>query len=160
MAFRGFFFTLALALLLGHARESLAEIYRWTDRHGKVHFSDQPVSTDPQVVHKLTVPQPNLARAFRPSPNILGDGPPEPAGSGEASAPDSSSGSIDPAPKPGSGGGVAARSKESCQAKVAAYRESRACFSACAQPLRGGGTSTARCGHCVEQPMPPCWYRH
>lgn len=160
-SFKGIYLTLACVLVLGSASDARSEVYRWTDSQGVVHFSDQPVSTDPQKVKEVTVPKPNVVDGFKARPSApAGDAvPPGAPGQSPAPAePATPSGAADPKPK--SGQGNAARSKESCQEKVAAYIASRACFRTCAQRLVGGGTNPAGCEHCVDQPMPPCWSRY
>lgn len=150
-------FSLAVALAFGSSG-ALSEVYRWKDSSGKVHFGDRPDSTDPQVVKEVVVPSPNLAAGFKGTPpTTVGDQtkavsgeettiPAAPVGATEGSKPKS-------APKRG----IATQSKDSCQAKVAAFLASRACFGACGSTNgRFGTRNNAGCEHCVEQPMPNC----
>lgn len=62
-----FVWTLALSLFFGVTNDALSEVYRWKDSKGVIHFSDQPISTDPQVAKEVRVPRPNLANAFKAS---------------------------------------------------------------------------------------------
>ncbi len=149
---RWIYLTLALSLVFGSASDALAEVYSWKDSKGVVHFGDRPVSTDPTVVKEVVVPKPNLANAFKPDPKTLQ--------AGETPTPPDLSEVSGGAPQPPPNRGAAAKSKASCEAKVAAYQESKACFADCAKPNRFSGTNTAACGHCVEQPMPQCWSRY
>jgi hypothetical protein len=151
-ASRWLFLTLALSLAFGSANNAFSEVYQWKDSKGVVHFADRPVSTDPQVVKEVVVPSPNLANAFKPNPNIRE--------AEEAQTPEQASGATGAVQQPPPSNGIAAKSKDSCQAKVAAYKASKACFDACAKPNGGSGMNTAGCGHCVDQPMPQCWSRN
>ena len=152
-ASRGIFvWTLALSLFFGITNDALSEVYRWKDSKGVIHFSDQPISTDPQVAKEVRVPRPNLANAFKPNPNT--------SAAEEAEGPSEAPMTYSPLQSPPPSNGVAAKSKASCEAKVAAFKASQACFAACAKPNGGSGTNTAGCGHCAEQPMPQCWSRN
>ncbi|QCB46297.1 DUF4124 domain-containing protein [Hydrogenophaga sp. PAMC20947] len=143
-AFRWLFLTFAFALVLGGGGNALSEVYRWKDSNGTVHFSDQPVSTDPQVVKEVVVPGPNLVGTFKASPP-----PPE----AEPTAPDTGGVIYLPAKKPG----ITATSQDSCQAMAAAFAASRACFNACGRDNRfGNGRNNTACGHCTDLPMPRC----
>lgn len=136
--------TFAFALILGGGGNALSEVYRWKDSSGTVHFGDQPVSTDPQEVKEVVVPAPNLAGAFKARPI-----PPE----SEPAALDT--GSVIPVPAKKLG--FAAKSKDSCQAKTAAFEASRACFDACGRYNNsGGGRNNTGCDQCIDQPMPHC----
>ncbi len=150
-------FSLAVALAFGSSG-AFAEVYRWKDSSGKVHFGDRPDSTDPKVVKEVVVPSPNLAAGFKGPPSTTAVGPAK-ADSGEATTvPAAPAGAAEGSkPKPAPQRGIAAQSKDSCQAKVAAFRASRACFGACGSTNgRFGTRNNAGCEHCVEQPMPNC----
>lgn len=142
-------FSLAAALAFGSGSSALGdEVYRWKDSSGKVHFGDRPPdATDPQAVKKVAVPSPNLAAGFKDTPADTADAPGKPKPEAEISAP--------ALPKPIPKRGVAAQSKDSCEAKVAAFRASHACFAACGRPS-GRARNNAGCEHCEEQPMPNC----
>lgn len=145
------YLTLALSLVaFGGASDALAEVYRWKDSKGVVHFGDRPVSTDPRVVQEVAVPKPNLANAFKPDPNAVTavESPPPAPNPVNASQP------------PTEDLGIAAKSRTSCEAKVAAYKASKVCFARCSKANAQGGTNTAACGHCTEQTMPQCWSRN
>lgn len=135
-----------------------AEVYRWTDSNGRVHFGDRPHSTDPKVVKDMVVPRPNLAEGFKGSPAAAPAGPTDAGAiadnkSPAAPTPAASSPQINASPKRG----FAEQGKASCQAKVAAYRASKACFDECGrQNGRLSGRNNAGCEHCVDLPMPNC----
>jgi hypothetical protein len=150
-------FSLAVALAFGSSG-ALAEVYRWKDSSGKVHFGDRPHSTDPQVVKEVVVPLPNLADGFKGTPSTTGGGQTKAVSDAGEPIPAAPVGATEgPKPKPAPKRGLAAQSKDSCQAKVAAYRASRACFGACGTTNgRFGTRNNAGCEHCVEQPMPNC----
>jgi hypothetical protein len=152
-------FTFALVGVLTAATQAHSEVYRWKDSQGKVHFSDQPISTDPGVVREVVVPSPNVANAFKPRPNNAARTAEVPVDAGVSSDSGDSAKPQD-ALRPR---GVAANSQESCRQKRAAYEASRACFDACGSnngtDLWGGrnsGRNNAGCEHCGEQPMPHC----
>lgn len=150
-------FSLAIALVFGSG-SALSEVYRWTDSSGKVHFGDRPDSTDPKVVKEVVVPSPNLATGLKGMPPTTAGGPTKPAPKGDATtpaAPVKTAESAKPTSVPQRG--VAVQSKDSCQAKVAAFRASVACFGACGKTNSSFGTrNNAGCEQCVEQPMPNC----
>lgn len=150
-----FSFVVAMAFGTGGA---LAEVYRWKDSSGKVHFGDRPDSTDPKVVKEVVVPRPNLAEGFKGAPPTTADGPPKAVSRDEIAVPADPLATADaPKPKPAPKRGLAAQSKDSCQAKVAAFVASRECFGACGSTNgRFGTRNNAGCEHCVEQPRPNC----
>lgn len=67
------FMTLALALVFGNSSNAFAEVYRWKDSNGQVHFSDQPISTDPKVVTEVEVARPNVLQAFKASVSAVAE---------------------------------------------------------------------------------------
>jgi hypothetical protein len=143
---------LTLALLCGASGIAHSEVYRWKDSAGRIHFGDQPMSTDPQVVQKVEVPSTNLAKPFEPSAKPPAINPVERSDEGQATIP------LSPMPivaGPKKLTGVAA-SQATCQAKVQAYKASTACFDACGRPNGRGGRNTAGCEYCGDQPMPSC----
>jgi hypothetical protein len=152
----------ALVGVFTAATQAHSEVYRWKDDQGKVHFSDQPISTDLQVVKEVVVPSSNVVKAFKPKPKPAARAEKAPVDTGVSDDPsesDEPQGSLRPR-------GVAANSQESCRQKWAEYEASRACFDACGRNNgldvwrdgRGGGSgrNNAGCEHCDEQPMPPC----
>jgi len=150
-------FSFVLAMVFGSS-SALSEVYRWKDSNGKVHFGDRPDSTDPKVVKEVVVPSPNLAAGFKGAPPTTASGQTKAASGEETTVPaapvETAEGSK---PKPAPKRGLAAQSKDSCQAKVAAFRASRECFGACGSTNgRFGTRNNAGCEHCVEQPMPNC----
>jgi hypothetical protein len=156
-SFRWVFLTQALALLLGSGGNALSEVYRWKDSNGVVHFGDQPVSTNPERVKQVIVPGPNLAKAFEAKTNTPVADPAVPDMEGETDVPANPLGAVGSAQNPASRLSGAARSKDSCQAKVAAYKASKACFDSCGRPNGNmNGRNNAGCEHCVDQPMPNC----
>lgn len=44
--------TLLFILLLGFSINSMAEVYRWVDKDGKVHFTDKPPTADAENITK------------------------------------------------------------------------------------------------------------
>ncbi len=130
---------LTLALVLGTGT-AYSEVYRWKDSNGVVHFGDRPHSTDPRVAKEVVVPRTNLTQGFKDTPTATA-GKPAKVGSGiETNVPANPSTMVEGAkPKPAPQRGFAAQSQESCQAKKAAYRVSRACFVACGRPIVGRG---------------------
>jgi hypothetical protein len=151
-----FAFVVAMAFGTGAA---LAEVYRWKDSSGKVHFGDRPDSTDPKVVKEVLVPRPNLAEGFKGAPPTPAGGQTKAVSGDENTAPadpEITAETPKPKPKPTPKRGLAAQSKDSCQAKVAAYVASRQCFGACGSTNGSLGRNNAGCEHCVEQPMPNC----
>lgn len=150
-------FSFVVAMVFGTGG-ALAEVYRWKDSSGKVHFGDRPDSTDPKVVKEVVVPRPNLAEGFKGAPPTTTDGPTKAVSREETPAPSDPLATAEaPKPKPVPKRGLAAQSKDSCQAKVAAYVASRECFGACGSTNgRFGTRNNAGCEHCVEQPRPNC----
>lgn len=149
-------FSLVLALAFGSGG-AFAEVYRWKDSNGKVHFGDRPDSTDPKVVKEVVVPSPNLAVGFKGSPPSTSNGPARTDSTAETTIPAAPAGTAEGSkPKPAPQRGIAAKSRDSCQAKVAAFQASRACFGACGSTNGSLGRNNAGCEHCVEQPMPNC----
>ncbi|MBT9463821.1 DUF4124 domain-containing protein [Hydrogenophaga sp.] len=150
-------FSLAIALAFGSSG-ALSEVYRWKDSNGKVHFGDRPDSTDPQVVKEVIVPSPNLATGLKGMPSTTAGGKPKAVAGEETTVPAAPVGAAEGSrPKSAPKRGIAEQSKDSCQAKVAAFRASRACFDACGSTNgRFGTRNNAGCEHCVEQPMPSC----
>jgi hypothetical protein len=153
------FLALALSLAIGSAGDALSEVYRWKDSKGVVHFGDRPISTDPRVVKEVVVPRPNLADAFKPQPTEPPVGPVEsqPESSGN-NPPTDPSLAQDSNQKPKQlEKGVAAQDEASCEAKLAAYQASLACFDACGT-FNGSfsGRNNAGCEHCNEQTRPRC----
>lgn len=148
-----------LALLAAVVSGSvLAEVYRWADSNGTVHFGDRPHSTDPKVVKEVAVPRPNLVEGFKGSTAAAISGQTDADAIGDNATP--------AAPMPAASGprvnalpkrGFAEQSKASCQAKVTAYRASKACFDECGrQNGNMSGRNNAGCEHCVDLPMPNC----
>lgn len=155
-AARWVYFSLAIALTFGSSG-ALSEVYRWKDSSGKVHFGDRPDSTDPQVVKEVVVPSPNLATGFKGMPPTTVGGQPKAVLDGKTTVPAAPVGAAEGTkPKSAPKRGIAAQGKDSCQAKVAAFRASRACFGACGSTNGSLGRNNAGCEHCVEQPMPNC----
>jgi len=143
-------FSLVMALVVGGS-VAHAEVYRWKDSSGQVHFGDRPDATS-RGVQKVVVPRPNLAEGFEVTPPTTSASPtqaqPIPSGVPEA---------VVPKPEPVPKLGVAARRKDSCKAKWAAFEASAACFGACGKNNGGGKTrNNAGCEHCDEAPMPNC----
>jgi len=146
----------AIALVWGGSIAH-AEVYRWKDSNGQVHFGDRP---DPasQGAKKIVVPRPNLAKSLEVAPK------PTPVGTTKAKSDvDTGTSTIPPetaeSPKPGPAPklGIAAQRKDSCQAKWAAYESSAACFGACGKNNGGGKTrNNAGCEHCAEASRPNC----
>ncbi|WP_419472299.1 DUF4124 domain-containing protein [Hydrogenophaga sp.] len=149
-------FSLVVALAFGSGG-AVAEVYRWKDSSGKVHFGDRPNSTDPKVVKAVVVPRPNLAEGFKGAPPTTAGGQTKAVSGQETNAPaDPLATAGAPKPKPTPKRGLAAQSKDSCQAKVAAYLASTECFGACGSTNGSLGRNNAGCEHCVEQPTPNC----
>lgn len=150
-------FSLAMALASGSSG-ALSEVYRWKDSSGKVHFGDRPDSTDPRVVKEVAVPSPNLATGFKGMPPTTAGGQTKAVADGETTTPAAPVRAAEGfKPQSAPKRGTAAQGKDSCQAKVAAFRASRACFGACGSTNgRFGTRNNAGCEHCVEQPMPNC----
>lgn len=155
-AARWVYFSLAVSLLFG-CGGALAEVYRWKDSSGKVHFGDRPNSTDPQVVKEVVVPSPNLAKGFKGTPSTTSVGPTKATSVDETTTPavplEAAEGSR---PKPAPKVGFAAQSQDSCKAQKAAYTASRACFVACGRPIFRRGQDNTGCEYCDDQPMPNC----
>lgn len=154
-AFRGNWIALALTLGLG-CSSAFSEVYRWTDSKGRVHFGDRPDAADPQAAQKVVVPRANLVPGFKGTAAAPPAGPTDAVTGGETTVPANPSGaaaSAKPKPTPR---GFAAQSKHSCEAKVAAYRASKACFDACGRNNGNENRNNAGCGHCEDQPMPSC----
>jgi hypothetical protein len=155
-AARWVYFSLAVSLLFGGGG-ALAEVYRWKDSSGKVHFGDRPNSTDPQVVKEVVVPSPNLATGFKGTPSTTFVDPTKAISGGETIIPAAPVGAAeDSKPKSAPKRGFAAQSQDSCKAQKAAYRASRACFVACGRPIYGRGHDNTGCEYCDDQPMPNC----
>lgn len=150
-------FSLAIALAFASSG-ALSEVYRWKDSNGKVHFGDRPDSTDPQVVKEVIVPSPNLATGLKGMPPTTVGGKPKAVAGEEPTVPAAPVGAAEGSrPKAAPKRGIAEQSKDSCQARVAAFRASRACFGACGSTNgRFGTRNNAGCEHCVEQPTPNC----
>ncbi len=147
---------LTLALVLGTGT-AYSEVYRWKDSNGVVHFGDRPHSTDPRVAKEVVVPRANLTQGFKDTPTATAGKPAKGVSGIETNAPANPSTVVEGAkPKPAPQRGFAAQSQESCQAKKAAYRVSRACFVACGRPIVGRGHDNTGCEHCDDQPMPNC----
>ncbi len=147
---------LAIALALGSSG-ALSEVYRWKDSSGTVHFGDRPDSTNPGVAKEVVVPSPNLATGFKGVPPTSADGQNKAVSNGKITTP---AGQVGAAAAPTSTTapkrGIAAQSKDSCQAKVEAFRASTECFGACGSTNGSLGRNNAGCQHCVDQPMPNC----
>jgi Domain of unknown function (DUF4124) len=136
----------------------LAEVYRWTDSNGRVHFGDRPHSTDPKAVKEVAVPRPNLVEGFKGPPAATPSGPTDADAIGDNRTPAAPTPAA-PAPKVNAPPkrGFAEQSKASCQAKVTAYRASKTCFDECGrQNGNMSGRNNAGCEHCVDLPMPNC----
>ena len=134
-----------------------AEVYRWKDSKGQVHFGDRPDPSSPGA-KKVVVPRPNLAKGLEIPP------PTTSTGSTKADPDDETTKATVPAetvekpkPVPLPKRGFAAQRQDSCQAKWAAFDASAACFGACGKSIGGGRTrNNAGCEHCDEAPMPNC----
>ncbi len=134
-----------------------AEVYRWKDSKGQVHFGDRPNAADSRAAKEVVVPRPNLAQGFKGTPSSKAGEPTKAASGGEADDPARPSQAVDHAkPKRAPKPGFAVQSQESCQAKKEAYRASAACFLACGQHIYGRGQNNAGCENCEDQPMPRC----
>lgn len=147
---RWFHLVLAIALVMGGSLAH-AEVYRWKDSNGQVHFGDRPDPTL-QGAKKVVVPSTNLAKSLEVVPK------PTSAGTTRAGADATTGTSTTPPPvaeRPKLG--IAAQRKDSCQAKWAAYEASAACFGACGSSNGMGRTrNNAGCEHCGEAPRPNC----
>lgn len=155
-AVRWFHFVPAIALVLGGS-VAHAEVYRWKDSNGQVHFGDRP---DPisQGAKKVVVPRPNLAKSLEVAPKPASAGTTKAKSDGDTGPstilPEAAE---RPKPEPTPKLGIAAQRKDSCQAKWAAYEASAACFGACGKSNGGGRTrNNAGCEHCAEAPRPNC----
>lgn len=141
---RGLLSVLTLLLLIGGAATAQAEVYRWKDSKGKVHFGDQTDLREQEAVKEEVIPRPNVVRAFKASPTAALPEPATPSTGGMTVIPNRQL-------------GIVAQQQSSCQAKLAAFQASRACFDACSRPIgRGRGRNITGCEHCVDQPMPHC----
>ncbi len=58
---------LALTVLLFYAAPAAAEMYRWVDAQGKVHYSDQPPAEKPKSSKTLNIPNQPVAPAAESS---------------------------------------------------------------------------------------------
>ncbi|WP_302176062.1 DUF4124 domain-containing protein [uncultured Hydrogenophaga sp.] len=141
---------LAVLSVLATVPPAHAEVYRWKDSHGRVHFGDRPDTTESHRAQKLVVPQPNMVEGFKaPPPGSTGS---------PAAAPQPANAGVPPkaaAPAAAPPRGVAAQQQDSCKAEWAAYRASASCFDACGRP-QGRVFNVSACGHCVEKPRPGC----
>ncbi|RFP77197.1 DUF4124 domain-containing protein [Hydrogenophaga borbori] len=147
--------TMALALAWGGGIAQ-AQVYRWKDSNGQIHFGDRP---DPERgAKKVVVPRPNLAKGLEVTAPTASAGATHAASDGET---DTSTvpaqAAPRPPPEPMPQRGVAAQRHNSCQAKWAAFEASAACFGACGRNNGAERTrNNAGCEHCAETPMPNC----
>jgi hypothetical protein len=155
--FRSIFLTLWWVLLTT-AGAAHAEVYRWKDSAGVVHFGDRPTSTDPRAVQQVDVPPANVAEPFKARPAAL---PPAPAsgndGGDAKTQADNPAGPIDTANAPTRPLSGVAKRQASCAAQKSAFQASQACFAACGTDNGNlHGRNNARCGHCADLPTPHC----
>ena len=144
---------LGLMLLVGcHAAQ--AEVYRWVDDQGRVHFEDRkPVKEPSKGLEEVKVRRGNVLDPVRIRQA-------EPAPTPEVQTQPVVLTLPGPAKKDI---GVAA-TQAACAAKKQAYETAKACFDACGRTVGTtnwmGGVSTARnnsdCGHCTDVAMPNC----
>lgn len=136
-------------LLLMCFMSAHAEVYRWVDDHGRVHFDDRPPDKMPKKgVEEVKVRRGNVVDPVKIIPPSI-----EPAVE-PPSEPDSAAA---PAPPQGKGGVVA--SQADCAAKKKAYEASTACYDACAPMTctpKGCFRNLSECGHCTNLLMPRC----
>ncbi|MBE0589806.1 MAG: DUF4124 domain-containing protein [Hydrogenophaga sp.] len=137
-----------LLLMLG-CMNAHAEVYRWVDDQGRVHFDDRPPEKRPKKgVEEVKVRRGNVVDPVKivpPSKEPAVEPPSEPA---SVAAPGSPQGK----------GGVVA-SQADCAAKKKAYEASTACYDACVQmACTPGGCfrNLSKCGHCTNLFMPRC----
>lgn len=147
---------LTMALVWGGG-VAQAEVYRWKDSNGQIHFGDRPDPTS-QGAKKVVVPRPNLAKGLEITPPTASAGTTKAASDGETDTSTTPSPAAEgPKPEPTPKRGIAAQRQNSCQAKWAAFEASAACFGACGKNNGGGKTrNNAGCERCDETPMPNC----
>jgi hypothetical protein len=136
-----------LVLLLLPSMTAQAEMYRWVDQQGRVHFSDQPPEQAPaRPVEAVKPRRGNVVDAVKIAP---------PAYVPEVETP-SAPAAI---PKSISGKGGLVASQAECAAKKSAYQASRACFDACGKTVCGPwgcARNNSQCSQCTDLPMPHC----
>lgn len=126
-----------------------AEVYRWVDNHGRVHFEDrQPNKVAPRNVEEIKVRPINILEPVRPrpaQPSPVEDAQIEPVPSEPTNLIDKKV-------------GVAA-SQAACAAQKRAYESSKACFLSCGMVVGGRGSvriNNSSCGQCTDVVMPHC----
>ena len=141
--------TWLLGALLLLATTAQAEVYRWTDERGRIHFEDRPPDSLPtRKVEEVKLRRGNVADPLkaRPVQPIPADEPQEePAPTAPPSAAKKEV-------------GVAAR-QTACAAHKQAYEASKACFLGCTIFTKTGGSTgmnNSHCGHCTDVVMPHC----
>lgn len=139
---------IAAAVLMLAAAAAHAEVYKWTDDKGRVHYGDKPPASTPAGTKKaveLDIPEPSAAdrqdaadRAARERARLQ-----PPAEKGVIG------GATEAAPAP-----AAAEEDNSCAAQKRRYEESAACF----QQYRNvnGSVKAEAYKHCVPVPQPSC----
>lgn len=138
---------IAAAVLMLAAVAAHAEVYKWTDDKGRVHYGDKPPASTPAGTKKaveLDIPEPSAAdrqeaadRAARERARLQPPAEKGVIGGTEAT----------PAP-------AAAEQDNSCAAQKRRYEESAACF----QQYRNvnGSVKAEAYKHCVPVPQPSC----
>lgn len=131
-----------------------AEVYRWVDAQGRVHFEDRkPVNESPLGVEEVKVRRGNVLDPVR-----IRQAEPAPAPEVQTQP------VVLTLPGPAKKDIGVAATQAACAAKKQAYETAKACFDACGRTVGAinwmGGISTARnnsdCGHCTDLPMPNC----
>lgn len=129
-----------------------AQVYRWVDANGKVHFSDAEPPKGSRDVKQVDVGETNVVRPFQYRQTT------EDAPQQQPTEPESGSAASEDTGKRTQR--TVAEDKDSCAAQKAAYEASAACFAECGRTFRSATGSYARnnanCGHCTEAVAPNC----
>lgn len=153
----------ALSLCLWAATaqaQAPAQVYKWIDDKGVVHFGDQKPDKGARKFEEVKVPDMNVVASEKVQPKPAGDSRAGTDGNPPAAGPNSPSGPVgqsDPAAPPAAtpNRGVAS-SRASCETKKAEYEASQMCFSTCGKFAVGGGRNNQGCEQCAEMAQPNC----
>lgn len=127
-----------------------AEIYRWTDENGKVHFGDRVpeqyrTNTENLEVKAHNVLESDMKRGYVPREQVTQHEP-----GAVASQPPRRSEKAPPQT-------TLRSSIDECQNQWQSYYQSKACFDSCAIYIRAGtARNVSNCGHCQAVSLPTC----